>query len=74
METIKLDILRSEIPRGGFGRHLTNAECSDLRRTGISCSRNWIVIRSCDSENHGLLYYPYGTGYNLKYGVIVRTI
>jgi hypothetical protein len=54
----RFQALNSEIPFGGFGRNLTSNECKKIRKTGFSCSENWIVVRVYDSPNNGILYYP----------------
>jgi len=58
----RIEVLNSEIPRGGFGRRLTSSECKNIRAEGHSCSETWIVTRAYDSPDHGILYYPCKSG------------
>lgn len=53
-----LPVLNSTIPQGGFGRNLTEGECSRLRKLGHKISRRWIVVRAFDSSELGILYHP----------------
>lgn len=57
-----LSILNSEIPAGGYGRTLTSAELSNLRKSGRPCSRGWIVLRYADSPTRGIVYRPARNG------------
>jgi hypothetical protein len=54
-----LGILESEIPFGGYGRRLTQAECARLREQGVACRETYIVVRaSVDTPRLGHLYEP----------------
>lgn len=66
-------ILRSTIPAGGFGRHLTQAECRDLRALGRRCSCRWIVVRQVAGIDYlGIVYYPSSGGFSHA-GIYVET-
>jgi hypothetical protein len=54
-----LDILDSEIPVGGYGRRITQAECARLREQGVACKETYIVVRAAvDTPRLGYLYAP----------------
>lgn len=54
----RIPVLNSAIPMGGFGRHLTSAECKNIREYGYSCSERWIVVQAHCSSNDGIVYRP----------------
>lgn len=54
-----LGILEAEIPFGGNGRRVTQAECARLREQGIACQETYIVVRSAvNTPRLGYLYAP----------------
>lgn len=56
-----LNILRSRIPSGGFGRTLTSTEIRDIRKAGFRCSSQASVIQN-GADYVGVVYFPYGGG------------
>lgn len=66
-------ILTRPIPRGGFGRRLTSAECRALRTLGWTASERYIVVRQVGDIDHlGIVYYPVRDGGYSHAGIYVE--
>lgn len=70
----RADILNSPISRGGFGRHLTSAECRALRALGWTVSERYVVVRQVGDIDHlGIIYSPARGGGMNHTGIYVET-
>jgi hypothetical protein len=67
-------VLKSRIPLGGFGRHLTRSECTALRQLGIRCSESWVVVRYHNAAFSGVVYRPARNGGYDHAGVYVKVV